>query len=92
MSGTTPPAALAPAVDSSDKWRAIISLFILTMFAGLGAAFIFRTITDSPSLQNMTGSLISMVSGVVGYWVGSSAGSTKKSATLAAVIGASNQP
>ena len=91
MSGATPPAAPTPAVDSSDKWRAIISLFILTMFAGLGAAFIFRSITDSPSLQNMTGALTSMVSAVVGYWMGSSAGSTKKSVTLAGVIGTPGQ-
>ena len=90
MSGTAPPAPV-PAVDSSDKWRAIISLFILTMFAGLGAAFIFRSITDSPSLQNMTGALTSMVSAVVGYWMGSSAGSTKKSVTLAGVIGTPGQ-
>ena len=89
MSGTVP---TAPPPDPSDKWRALISFAIIAMFGGLGAAFIFRAVTDSPSLQNMTGALIAQFAAVVGYWMGSSDGSKKKSATIAGIVGTPNQP
>ena len=94
MSGATQPQAAAssaaPLADASDKWRAIISLAIIAMFGGLGAALIVRTVTDSPSLQLIAGALVSQFSAVVNYWMGGSAGGTKAHATIAAIVGTPN--
>ena len=61
-----------------------VSVIVLLLFVlCLGVAFFLK---DQTSLQLLIGAVVSMSSGVVGYWVGSSVGSAKKDETIAAAV------
>ena len=79
-----PPTPTAPA---EPIWaKPSVSVIGLSIFAiGYLIAFLMRDAT----VQTMfAGAAIAMGQQVIGYWLGSSAGSTKKDATIAAAAGA----
>lgn len=76
-----PPTADAP--TSESIWaKPVVSVVGLSIFAlGYYLAFVMKDTT----VQTMfAGAAIAMGQQVIGYWLGSSAGSTKKDATIAA--------
>jgi hypothetical protein len=94
MSGATQPATgppAQPAVATEPPWaKTAISIFALGIFlAAFGIAYLAKDNTD---LTMMMGAAISMATSVVGYWIGSSSGSDKKTAILAAPVTQSHVP
>lgn len=78
MSGTNP---TPPAVDPEPIWaKPAVSVYALTIFLiAFGVAYMAK---DSASLTMMMGAAISMGTQVVSYYLGSSSGSTQKTAML----------
>jgi hypothetical protein len=85
MSATVPPPAM-PDAPAEPIWaKPIISGFALGIFVlAYAVAYLLK---DEKSLLLMSGAAIGLAQQVVGYWVGSSASSTRKDATIAAVAG-----
>jgi hypothetical protein len=77
---TAAPAALPP---PEPFWaKPAISVFALGIFV---VAYLIAFLSkDSQSLLLMSGAVIGMAQQVVGYWVGSSSGSTAKTAQIVA--------
>ena len=74
------------ASGSKLQWGAgIVSALVLVLFGACLAAFLFHGVPEeSATLLNiLLGTLAAMASNVVGYWVGSSAGSARKTDILA---------
>lgn len=71
-------------------WGAIIvSVIVLTAFASVAGLLFTRTIPEASKeiALLMFGGLNSMASAVVGYWVGSSVGSSRKDDTISKLSG-----
>ncbi|MGI4798261.1 MAG: hypothetical protein ACRYF2_05285 [Janthinobacterium lividum] len=68
---------------------AIVSVVVLTTFAGVMIMSLLRTIPESaaPVVNVLLGSLTTMATSVVSYWVGSSIGSVRKDAKIANLQG-----
>lgn len=71
--------------NSAIAWGApVVSALILAMFGVMLVLVFFRTPVGSEALSNiMMGTLAGMSANIVAYWVGSSAGSARKSDDLA---------
>lgn len=94
MSGTIPTPAdptPPPVVDNTDPWaKPSISVIGLLIFAvGYMIAYLTK---DGTVMTMFAGAAIAMGQQVIGYWLGSSAGSTKKDATIAAAAVATKGP
>ncbi len=75
------PDAPAPAdriTLTNDRGRIAVSIFILFAFSVTLGLMMTRTVQETPILDQMLTLLGTLTTGVVGYWVGSSAGSTEK--------------
>jgi hypothetical protein len=86
MSGTTPPPAPVPVVPKRpNRWGApIVSMFSLAL---LGAALGFAYLEKNENLLViLTGVIATNATMVVGYYVGSSASSQDKDATISAQL------
>lgn len=73
-------------VGSGIAWGApVVSVVVLLTFGGVVITALTRTMppTAEPVLNVLLGTLGAMATSVVGYWVGSSAGSARKDARLA---------
>jgi hypothetical protein len=97
MSGTIPtpapdpvPQPVTDATPESVWAKPTVSVVGLLIFViGYGISFL----TKDATVQTMfAGAAIAMGQQVIGYWLGSSAGSTKKDATIAAAAVASKGP
>ena len=91
MSDAPPPAPVVPPPPVEPLWaKPSISVVGLAIFAiGYGIAFVMKDAT----VQTMyAGAAIAMGQQVIGYWLGSSAGSTKKDATIASQAAAAAPP
>jgi hypothetical protein len=98
MSGTiptpviTPPAMPPdPPTPTVDPWaKPSISVIGLLIFAvGYTIAYLTR---DTTVMTMFAGAAIAMGQQVIGYWLGSSSGSTNKDATIAAAATAPKGP
>jgi membrane protein DedA with SNARE-associated domain len=77
-----------PTAPAWLAWGApIVSVVVLLTFGGVVSLTMLRTIpTGSETVLNvLLGTLAAMATNVVGYWVGSSAGSARKDERLAEV-------
>ena len=73
---------------SEIAWGApVVSVVVLLTFGGVVALALTRTMPPGaePILNVLLGTLGAMATSVVGYWVGSSAGSARKDARLASI-------
>lgn len=73
---------------SGIAWGApVVSVVVLVTFAGVVLMALTRAMppTSEPVLNVLMGTLGAMATSVVGYWVGSSAGSARKDARLASL-------
>ena len=80
MSDTTS-ATVAPAL-SVEHIKAAVSVFTLILFLGL--VIVAYVNKDQTSFNLLCGAGIAMAQSVVGYWLGSSSGSARKDAVIAA--------
>ena len=84
MSGIQPAAPAPTPASRADTintyGRIIVSAAVMLIFVVLCGLVLTRTIAPSETVSLVVGSVISMATGVVGYWIGSSAGSTAKDA------------
>lgn len=74
--------------NSPLSWgAAIVSTVVLVTFAGVMVMSLLRTIPESaaPVVNVLLGSLTTMATSVVSYWVGSSIGSVRKDARIASL-------
>lgn len=81
---TTPPvgATLPDRTVLVNDWgRIAVSLVVVVAFVVVLALVMTRAVTDSPILDQMLQLLGTLTTGVVTYWIGSSAGSTEKNRT-----------
>jgi hypothetical protein len=91
MSATIAPDATPVAVADNrtaliNTWgRVVVSIVIVVAFLAVLFLLMTRTITETTTSTNMLQVLATLTTGVVGYWVGSSSGSTAKDAVIAAV-------
>jgi hypothetical protein len=71
---------------SSIAWATpVISLVIVVGFYSLVVALLFKSVPDSQGVMILFGSLATAFGQVCNYWLGSSQGSTDKTATLSAI-------
>ena len=98
MSGTIPTPVITPTPTPDptppptvDPWaKPSISVIGLLIFAaGYTIAYLTR---DTIVMTMFAGAAIAMGQQVIGYWLGSSSGSTTKDATIAAAATASKGP
>lgn len=98
MSGTIPTPVITPPVPppdppapTVDPWaKPSISVIGLLIFAvGYSIAYLTH---DDTMMKMFGGAAIAMGQQVIGYWLGSSAGSTNKDATIAAAATAQKGP
>lgn len=76
--------------SSPMSWgAAIVSVVVLVTFAGVMIMSLLRAIPENaaPVLNVLLGSLTTMATSVVSYWVGSSIGSVRKDARIANLLG-----
>jgi hypothetical protein len=89
MSAPTPaaPAVSQPTTPPSvSGWGApAVSIFALAIFAG---SIALAVVVKSPSLDILLGAAAANATTVIGFWVGSSAGSQKKDAAAQALAAA----
>lgn len=83
MSTTITPDPSQPPPENSNLWRGIVSIFVMAAFCAVTFVTMTRVVPESPTTAQIIGTLTSLVTLVVGYWMGSSAGSTTKSHQLA---------
>ena len=69
--------------ENSNLWRGIVSVVVMLAFGAVVGVTITRVVGESPIMSQVIGTLTSLVTIVVSYWMGSSSGSTAKSAQLA---------
>ncbi len=79
---------------SPMSWgAAVVSVVVLVTFAGVMIMSLLRSIPENaaPVLNVLLGSLTTMATSVVSYWVGSSIGSVRKDARIANLVGRNRQ-
>jgi len=70
----------------------VISLIVTLGFIGALVYAMVHGVQDNPTLQGLVGALTTAFSMVIGYWIGSSAGSKAKDAVIASSVGAQKPP
>lgn len=80
------PATPAPVAENANLWRGIVSVAVMVAFAVVAVLTMTRTVSESNITTTVLGILGSLATTVVGYWLGSSAGSTAKDADRSAVM------
>lgn len=84
-----PPPAAPPSSEPSWAKPSVSVIGLIIFFGGYVIAWLTK---DSTVMTMFAGAAIAMGQQVVGYWLGSSAGSTKKDATIAAAAGVNVVP
>ena len=81
MSGTsqTP----TPFFENANLWRGIVSVFVMVSFIIVAVLALTKVISDSSVVDKLLDVLQNAVILVLGYWLGSSAGSTSKNGIIA---------
>lgn len=73
----------------NDWGRVLVSIVVVTGFIGITVIYMTRKLDGNPVpeiLSILLGALATNFTAVVGYWIGSSASSSAKDATLDRVI------